>query len=463
MNPTAGARSTCSAARRLLTRRAVATAFAGIVAVIAGVIVPALEAPAAFAAVNLQVPCAVEGSSGLIAALALANKSGGGVLHLAPGCTYTLSRVVDSSEGGTGLPVLVAPITIDGRSAEIVRSTATSTPRFRILRVGPAGAVSISNLRMSGGNVFTGVDADLGGAIFNEGTISLLDSVTLTSNAADLGGALGNLGSIGTISNATMVGNTAGNGGGVANVAPGRITTLTNCLIARNVAGIGGGIGNNGTIDHLTASSVSDNRLDAATGVVNGAGGGISNAFGTMNLLNDTISGNTATSGPFAAGGGIDDSGQLSLDSSSVTGNVASVLGGGIEVEAQINPAFIVTVSSSQISNNTVVGSGAQVAAGGGIYNGGSIRLDQSNVSSNTVNNPGREADGGGIYADGGSVGTVLNASRVVGNVAAGAQARGGGIFYQAPGAPVQLNGSFVTSNRPDNCFPPGIVNGCQG
>ena len=83
-----------------------------------------------------QVPCVVNGPTGLIAAIDAANTAGGGTLDLAHGCTYTLTQVDNPTDGGNGLPVLAAPITIAGSGGtKIDRSAAPGTPDFRILEV----------------------------------------------------------------------------------------------------------------------------------------------------------------------------------------------------------------------------------------------------------------------------------------------------------------------------------------
>ena len=107
------------------------------------------------------VPCAGTngGAAGLVAAIAAANSAGGGTVNLAPGCTYTLTAVNNTSSnpnpmiGGSasnGLPVVTAPVTINGVSATIARNS--SAPQFRLFEVdGPSGNLTLQGLTLTGG------------------------------------------------------------------------------------------------------------------------------------------------------------------------------------------------------------------------------------------------------------------------------------------------------------------------
>jgi len=103
-------------------------------------------------------------------------------------------------------------------------------------------------------------------------------------------------------------------------------------------------------------------------------------------LNNSFVSGNT--------GGGIVNSGTLTLNYSTVSGNTATKEGGGI-VNSMINfnEAGRVTLNNSAVSGNSVTGTGS---SGGGIYNNGTVTLNNSTVSGNSVT--GTSSSGGGIF-----------------------------------------------------------------
>ena len=129
-------------------------------------------------------------------------------------------------------------------------------------------------------------------------------------------------------------------------------------------------------------------------------GGGISNS-GALTLTNSTVSGNHA-----AYGGGIANFGTLTLTNSTVSGNHVTLYGGGI-----YNYSGTVT-----LTNSTVSGNSADFGGGDGIFNyGGTVTLTNSTVSGNF---PSVSAGtyGGGIYNQSGTV--TLTNSTVSGNSA---------------------------------------------
>ncbi len=446
-----------------------------------GLLLAGAAAGAASTARTVQVPCSVGGRHGLVAAITAANRAGGGVLNLAGRCRYTLRTRNNRTDGGNGLPVLTGRITINGRlGTTIGRSTASSTPEFRIIEVGKRANVTITRVTITGGRLTS--DASQGGGIDNEGTISSLSNDTIRGNSAGFGGGVFNNGTITKFSDDSLLANRAGNGGAVASLQT--ISTFTNDKVVGNSAGIGGGITNGGLISRLSHSTISDNRLTS-----NGAGGGIANAFGRLNMSDDIVVRNAATAGPQASGGGIDNTGKLTLVGSLVKDNVARGVGGGIRNEEQQDPQFSVLVRSTKVVHNTVTSSRGPATGGGifnagaltiagstvrdniarastgravgaGIYNAHDLTVTQTLITGNVVSDRGGEAEGGGLYVDEGSKRSALTRARVIGNIAIGAQSHGGGIFF-AGGAPVRLISSTVQGNRPENCYPRGTVVGC--
>jgi hypothetical protein len=99
----------------------------------------------------------------------------------------------------------------------------------------------------------------------------------------------------------------------------------------------GGGIRNSGTLT-LTSSTVSGNSA--------AYGGGVSN-YGTVTLSNTTVSGNSALH-EYGTGGGIQNRGTLTLGESTVSGNSARFSGGGIR-----NGLGTVTLDESTVSSNS--------------------------------------------------------------------------------------------------------------
>ena len=176
-----------------------------------------------------------------------------------------------------------------------------------------------------------GIFAEFGGGVYNQGDLTLADSI-VAGNFAGGGGGIFNGARI-TIKNSIVIGNRSGGyGGGIFN---GGVLLAENITVEHNIAGSGAGITNWGnaslaaaTINenqsHATGGGIQNNSigvltLDSTTVSRNGSvvAGGIYN-FGRLEIINSTISDNTATSGA-----GINSRGNLLVANSTISGNVA--------------------------------------------------------------------------------------------------------------------------------------------
>jgi len=162
-----------------------------------------------------------------------------------------------------------------------------------------------------------------------------------------------------------------------------------------------------------------------------------------------TLSNLTIRNGIAIAGGGIYNSGNLTLLNSAITGNYAlsgsSATGGGIYNNGTL------TVRNSTFSGNTTTASVVNgVAYGGAIYSTGPLVINNSTVSENSVG--GRFADGGGIYTAGGA--------RVSNTTIAGNSGNSGSGIYKGGGT-VTIQNSIVAGSSPGrNCFGTMTSNG---
>ena len=183
-----------------------------------------------------------------------------------------------------------------------------------------SGTVGISDLTVTNGLVFGGVDG-AGGGILNSGNLTITNSTISSNDATGVGGGIVNnanltltnstvsgndssqlgggiySGGTSTVSNSTFSGNTADDGAGiwVASTA-----TIVNSTFSGNTAADqGGGIGQNGTGLTVTSSTFSGNSA---------ANGGGIRAFGTISLTNTIVanspSGNNCVGGTINDGGG---------------------------------------------------------------------------------------------------------------------------------------------------------------
>ena len=142
-----------------------------------------------------------------------------------------------------------------------------------------------------------------------------------------------------------------------------------------------------------TSAVVGVSGVTMRNGIASG-GAGILN-WGTLTVNNSTLSGNMALSETSAAGGGIFNSGALTITNSTLSGNTGSsrfMFGGAIYNSGTL------TLTNSTLSQN---GSNGSVGGGGGgIYNAGTASINNSTLSGNSASGDG----GGGIYNGGGAV-----------------------------------------------------------
>ncbi|MFF9360789.1 hypothetical protein [Streptomyces griseoluteus] len=261
---------------------------------------------------------------------------------------------------------------------------------------------------------------------------------------------------------------------------PGGNLTLNALTLSNGHASSGLGNGRGGAIwlqGGGSALTLNNSRLTSNT--ADTFGGAIDNDNGTVSVNSSTLYNNTARAGGAVFVSPFGGSGTATVDRSSITGNHAATLAGGIAAAVGTR----VTLTSTQLSSNDVTGTNAQ---GGGIAQAGNMTLKRSTVIGNTIS--GTNAQGGGIYNTGG--GTVqLTDSPVTGNTANGTNSRGGGIFNTGSGTvalnrspvirnralgtgadgggifnaggTVTLIASPVVGNQPNNCGSPSTVPGC--
>ena len=223
----------------------------------------------------------------------------------------------------------------------------------------------------------------------------------------------------------------------------------------------------NGT--HVTLSKMTIRNGNASTVVVIDftmraiAGGGISNS-GTLTLTNSTVSGNSApipcihsflfceSHGGTAWGGGIYNSGALIISNSIISGNQAggycnatcSSFGGGI-----YNRGTLLMIKNSTLTGNIAdtacsTSISCAVGVGGAFYTvGGTVTLNNSTVTANIADRCSGMCGGTGGAIVNGSGNLAVNNSTVSGNYPAG------GIFNSGTAT---LQNSILANNSGRNC-----------
>ena len=190
--------------------------------------------------------------------------------------------------------------------------------------------------------------------------------------------------------------------------------------------------------------TVSISGLTISDGNTTGGGGGISNS-GALTLTNIVLSGNSAATD----GGGIfNDSGSLlTIDRSTLSGNSATA-GGGIFITGNGGMA---TITNSTLSSNT---SGAN--GGGGIQNSiGTLTITNCTLSGNSTTGPGGGINNTGFGQSGGTANVSF--TTVSGNSASNNSA--GGIF-NAVFSTLNIKNSIVAnSTSGGDCSNSGTFN----
>jgi len=353
----------------------------------------------------------------LRAAIMEANRTpNAGATITLPAGTYTLAidphDTDDETNGDLNLSVppgyTPGPTTIDGDGAATTIIDANG--KDRVLSVAGTRTVTITGVTFR-----NGLTTGPGGGIASVGTLTLTD-ITLSNNAAGAeGGGIHN--ALGTlqVNVGRFTGNTASAGGGIWST--GFVQVANSTFDGNIVTGKGGGIYSEGSLG-LLFDVLSGNKAG-----VSSSGGGIYTKT-HVDVIATALTGNSARDG-----GGIlaDIGGSLSLQRCSLSGNIASVSGGGISSQ------------STEMTQSTISGNFA--LDGAGVYNYGFLSITNSTISSNNA-----DSYGGGIYNNGNAY--VYNSTIFFNQANADTNlfATGGG-FYNGSGHSFFLRNSVVAGN----------------
>jgi hypothetical protein len=284
-----------------------------------------------------------------------------------------------------------------------------------------ASHVTISGFTITNGFTTDGVYG--GGGILNHGGLTLNKSSVVHNVGGAYGGGISSSGAEElTVTNSIISGNhSAEHGGGIA-ICCGEKLTVTSSVISNNDSVDGGGIHSDGAIVTVSNSTISDNSATNGGGILNvgeltitsstisgnfgsgcfiygchGYGGGILNV-GELTITNSTISGNLTAGG----GGGIYNNVALTVSNCTMSGNSAAAGGGILNMNAAAGTPANVAISNSTLSGNAANG------AGGAIYNkavpisGTTANFASVSVKNSTISGNNSAAYSGGILNDNG-------------------------------------------------------------
>lgn len=248
-------------------------------------------------------PCSTEF---LILSINNANSNGPGTdtINLDPGCVYQLGVVDNTTDGNNGTPSITSSIIINGNGATVRRSTAAQKAAIRLFHVSQGGELVLNDVRLYDGLGVEPPDTTLplrnhGGAIFNNGVLTVNNSDFDYNRARRQGGGIYNLGTM-TINATTFQDNEADYSG--------------------DPGGSGGAIWNGG-VATINGSTFAGNTASQS-------GGAIANAFGgIMTITNSTISANTTSLANIVSGAAIMNGGNLHISYTTITGNIGTTSG----------------------------------------------------------------------------------------------------------------------------------------
>ena len=167
---------------------------------------------------------------------------------------------------------------------------------------------------------------------------------------------------------------------------------ISGLTIENGIADNGGGIANSGTLS-ISNSTFSDNR--SSVNAVGGGGGAIYNNAGSISVTGSTFDSNRAHGNYTALGGAINNyDGILSVSGSSFTNNGADE-GGAIFTERARNTDTSLQVSASTFSENNVDIIRGAIGDGGGV----AMDINNSTITDNYADEYGGAIDNGGVPA----------------------------------------------------------------
>jgi len=345
------------------------------------------------------------------------------------------TQIVISDTGG---------LTIDG-SHPTRQVTIDGENITRLFTVNPGANLLLKHLHLTRGNSF----ANLGGAIFNQGTLTL-HACSVSRSSGDYGGGIYNSAGTLILSKCTLTGNSSQRSGGA---------------VFSGTSDVGSPVTSSTTIDHCTFS---DNSADT--------GGAIWNNNGLTSLSHCTITRNSAAA---EVGSGVGSWG----DPFTATEVEASIVAGNTNGDVHINSA----TNSFSSQGHNLIGTGnatGNFSATGDVINNldpvlsplaffggpvmtihplaGSPAIDAADASSATTDQRGfpRSVDGDGnasVLPDIGAVesGTLVTVANTTNetalrNAIAAASTTNATVirFSSTPGAPIPTTDSFPLVNK---------------
>jgi hypothetical protein len=278
-----------------------------------------------------------------------------------------------------------------------------------------------SSVNQGAGIWLDGIAAD---GVTGSADLTLNGVLVRDNTGGKFGGGIGNAGNGNvTITNSTVQGNvTGGAGGGFADQNNlGTLQVQNSSIVGNAAASNGGGIQEGGGTT-ITDSQIQDNAAGATVGTTAGT---------TVTTTGGTAGGSKHLPNPVeGSGGGLYiNGGTLAITGSTISGNTATLNGGGIELQ---------TTGSVVVIDTTIANNSAGNSNGGGVddADAGTVLLIDDIIIGNLAGN------GGGVFVTGDAGLTVQNTVIAQNIAASGADANLAGPSLSSVGQAGNLIGS---------------------
>ncbi len=330
-----------------------------------------------------------------------AGNSGAGTLRdaiilAAANDTITFNPAVTAITLTTGELLLNKNLTITNpASATVILNGNNATRVFRITNA----TVTLAGLTITGASTIAYAAFPNGAAIHNAGTLTLISNNFSFNTTRDDGGAIYNAGILtmrgcGSVSNRAL----AGIGGALANQTNATVW-MTDCAFLGNQTDrqSGGAIANGGGMTIYNSTIANNLVADSRSGSLIGGGGIFNN--GSLVVSNCSIASNRADKE--GRGGGILNlNSNLTVLNSTISGNTAHGLGGGVFNRAS-GGAATASLTNCTISGNHAGADVAQTRTAGGVANMGTSGDARVNLINCTVAFNVNDAASGTLLASG--------------------------------------------------------------
>jgi len=272
------------------------------------------------------------------------------------------SQNYSTDNGGAVYAYNTGSVTISNSS--FTNNDASSAGGAVFFSTNVTGSISITDSDFAGNH-----SDESGGAamIYSDGTanLSISDSTFTDNDSSSWGGVLYIMDSIVdvTINGSSMSGNYSVSGSGVAYIENSGNLTITNSTFENNSSAGGSGA----LYLNITGDAIITNSLISGNSAAGGNGGGITKSnSGSLTINNSTLTGNSS----LYMGGAIYGAGQVVINQSTITNNLAALGGGGI---------YLYSGSSVSLSGTIVSGNSATIGYA-------DIATDTGNTLALTVN-----------------------------------------------------------------------------